>query len=307
MAVITEIEAVDVRFPTSRELDGSDAMNPEPDYSAAYVTLRTSDGQEGYGLAFTVGRGNDVQVAAIEALAPLVVGMPMDDVLADLGAFSRRLTGDSQLRWLGPHKGVIHMAAAAIVNAAWDLYARCEGKPVWQLLAEMSPEQLVRPRRLPLPAGCPHAGRSAADPAPGRARTDATPSKACSHGGTRRTPPHRVGWATRTRSWCGLSRQAVADGFDMIKLKVGADRDIDLRRLRPWRARRSDLTCVSRSTPTRRGASMQAIGWLEPLAAVRPVLDRGAHLARRRARARRDPQGGDADQGRHRRARATTR
>ena len=129
MAVITEIEAVDVRFPTSRELDGSDAMNPEPDYAAAYVTLRTSDGQKGYGLAFTVGRGNDVQVAAVEALAPLAVGMRLADMLADLGAFSRRLTGDSQLRWLGPHKGVIHMAAAAIVNAAWDLYARWEGKP----------------------------------------------------------------------------------------------------------------------------------------------------------------------------------
>src|SRR4051794_36640433 len=100
--VVTAVEAVDVRFPTSRHLDGSDAMNPEPDYSAAYVTVRTSAGAAGFGLAFTVGRGNDVQVAAIRALAPLVVGLPVDAILGDLGAFSRRLTGDSQLRWLGP-------------------------------------------------------------------------------------------------------------------------------------------------------------------------------------------------------------
>src|SRR5690349_14250414 len=118
-------------------------MNPEPDYSAAYVTIRTSAGAEGYGLAFTVGRGNDVEVAAVKALATLVIGLPVADVLGDLGSFSRRLTGDSQLRWLGPEKGAIHMAAAAIVNAVWDLYGRREGRPVWRLLAEMPPERLV--------------------------------------------------------------------------------------------------------------------------------------------------------------------
>src|SRR4051812_42400220 len=143
MTRFTQFRTVDVRFPTSRELDGSDAMNPEPDYSAAYVTIRTSGGGVGFGLAFTVGRGNDVQVAAIRALAPLVVGLPVAEVLGDLRAFSERLTGDSQLRWLGPHKGVIHMAAGAVVNAAWDLYARREGKPLWRLLAEMPPERLV--------------------------------------------------------------------------------------------------------------------------------------------------------------------
>src|SRR3954468_24283350 len=111
--LISALEAVDVRFPTSRELDGPDPLNPEPDYSAAYVTIRTSGGHEGFGLAFTVGRGHDVQVAAIRALIPLVLGMPLADALSDLGGFSRRLTGDSQLRWLGPEKGAIHMAAAA--------------------------------------------------------------------------------------------------------------------------------------------------------------------------------------------------
>jgi L-fuconate dehydratase len=177
--VISAVEAIDVRFPTSRELDGSDAMNPEPDYSATYVTLRTSGGQEGFGLAFTVGRGNDVQQAAVHALAQLVVGLPIDDVLGDLQGFSARLTGDSQLRWLGPHKGVIHMAAGAIVNATWDLYARRERKPLWRLLAEMSPAQLV----------------SLID---FRYLRDAlTPEEALE------ILRPRVGWDTRTRSWCG--------------------------------------------------------------------------------------------------------
>src|SRR3954452_21388722 len=120
MAKIVRLETHDVRFPTSRHLDGSDAMNPFPDYSAAYVVLRTSDGEAGYGFAFTVGRGNDVQVAAIRAIEPLVAGLLVDEVLDDLGAFGRVITGDSQLRWLGPEKGVIHMAASAVINAAWD-------------------------------------------------------------------------------------------------------------------------------------------------------------------------------------------
>jgi L-fuconate dehydratase len=231
MTVISKIEAVDVRFPTSHELDGSDAMNPEPDYSAAYVTIRASDGQAGYGLAFTVGRGNELQVAAIEALAPLVVGMPLDGVLADLGGFSRRLTGDSQLRWLGPHKGVMHMAAGAIVNATWDLYARKEGKPVWRLLAEMPPEKIV-------------------DLIDFQYLLDAlTPGDALKI--LRRAEPDRLrrqqnllthGYPAYTTSpgWLGYSddklvrlcKEAVANGFSMIKLKVGADRDADIRRLR---------------------------------------------------------------------------
>src|SRR5690349_8673933 len=120
-------------------------MNPEPDYSAAYVVLRTDagDGHEGHALAFTTGRGNDVQANAIAALAPYVVGRPVEQVCGDLGGFSRSLVQDPQLRWLGPEKGVIHMATGAVVNAAWDLYARREGKPLWRLLAELSPAQLV--------------------------------------------------------------------------------------------------------------------------------------------------------------------
>ncbi len=142
---ITEIVPLDLRFPTSRSRAGSDAMNPDPDYSAAYVILRTDSpqGLEGHGLTFTIGRGNELCVAAIKALAPLILGQRLEELAADPGAFWSRLTGDSQLRWIGPEKGVIHLATAAVVNAVWDLYAKSEGKPLWKLLVDMPPEQLV--------------------------------------------------------------------------------------------------------------------------------------------------------------------
>src|SRR3954469_5878833 len=134
-AVIASLETFDVRFPTSRQLDGSDAMNPDPDYSAAYVVVGTdaADGLEGHGFVFTIGRGNDVRVAAIRALEPFVVGLPVEQTLADMGGFWRRLVHDSHLRWLGPEKGVMHMAIGAIVNAVWDLCAKRAGKPPWKL------------------------------------------------------------------------------------------------------------------------------------------------------------------------------
>src|SRR5258707_6640948 len=143
MLTITALETHDVRFPTSRELDGSDAMNPHPDYSAAYVILRTDAQWEGHGFAFTIGRGNEIVIAGIEALAPLVLGLTLEEITADLGAFWRRLAGDSQLRWIGPEKGAIHLATAAVVNAVSDLWAKVEGKPLWKLLTDMTPEQLV--------------------------------------------------------------------------------------------------------------------------------------------------------------------
>jgi len=143
--VFTAVETFDVRFPTSDEFHGSDAMHPDPDYSAAYVILRTDapGGESGHGYAFTLGRGNEVQTAAIKSLAPLVVERSVEATFADMGAFSRKLMSDGQLRWLGPDKGVAQMAVAAIVNAAWDLYARRLGKPLWKVLADMSPEQIV--------------------------------------------------------------------------------------------------------------------------------------------------------------------
>jgi L-fuconate dehydratase len=266
--VIDAVDAIDVRFPTSRELDGSDAMNPEPDYSAAYVTIRTSGGEEGFGLAFTVGRGNDLQVAAIRALAPLVVGLPVADVLGDLRAFSERLTGDSQLRWLGPQKGAIHMAAGAIVNAAWDLYARREGKPLWRLLAEMPPAQLV-------------------DLVDFRYLRDAlTPEEALDI--LQRARPGREqrqkdllarGYPayTTTPGWLGytdeklvrLAKEAVADGFGLIKLKVGADNSADIRRVALAREAVGADMRIAIDANQAWGVE-QAITWLRSLAPYDP-------------------------------------
>ncbi|MFE0930421.1 L-fuconate dehydratase [Streptomyces mutabilis] len=229
----TALDVLDVRFPTSEHLDGSDAMNPEPDYSAAYLVLRTdaADGLEGHALAFTTGRGNDVQAAAIAALAPYVVGRSVDEVCGDLGAFSRSLVHDPQLRWLGPEKGAIHMATGAVVNAAWDLAAKRAGKPVWRFLGEMTPEELVAQVDF-------------------RWLSDAlTPEEALEI--LRRAEPGRqnrtarllkLGYPayTTTPGWLGysdekltrLSREAVADGFTQIKLKVGASLEDDVRRMR---------------------------------------------------------------------------
>jgi L-fuconate dehydratase len=229
-AAITGLDVHDVRFPTSRELDGSDAMNPLPDYSAAYLTLKTSPGHEGNSLVFTIGRGNDVQAAAIKALEPLVVGLPLGDVLADLGGFSRHLVGDSPTRWLGPEKGVSHMAVGAVVNAAWDLKARLSGKPLWKLLADLTPEELVGLvdfryiEDALTPAEALELLRAAT---PGRAEREA-----------RLLAEGYPAYAS-TPGWLGydddklvrLSRQAVQEGFSLIKLKVGADQRDDERRL----------------------------------------------------------------------------
>src|SRR5450830_1426414 len=145
MPTITSLRVLDVRFPTSQTLDGSDAMNPDPDYSAAYVILETDQpGLEGHGLTFTIGRGNEICCAAIKAMAHLVVGLTLEGIRADMGGFWRHITSDSQLRWIGPDKGAIHLATGAVVNAVWDLWAKAEGKPLWKLVAEMSPEELVR-------------------------------------------------------------------------------------------------------------------------------------------------------------------
>jgi L-fuconate dehydratase len=145
MTRISALDVTDVRFPTSLDLDGSDAMNPEPDYSAAYVVLRTDDtGVVGCSLLFTTGRGNDVACAAVRALASYVVGRDVGELIADAGELARTLTWDGQLRWLGPEKGVMHMAIGAVVNAVWDLRARLEEQPLWRVLASLPPEEIVR-------------------------------------------------------------------------------------------------------------------------------------------------------------------
>ena len=226
---ITALDTFDIRFPTSRERDGSDAMNPDPDYSAAYVILRTNTGLEGHGLTFTIGRGNELCVEGVRALAPLVRGLTLEEIKADMARFWRRLTGDSQLRWVGPEKGVLHLATAAVVNAVWDLYAKAEGKPLWQLLAGFSPEELVRCIDF-------------------RYLTDAlTRQEALDI--LRRHEPTRAereaemrarGYPAYTTSagWLGypdekirrLCREGVQQGWSHFKIKVGRDLEDDLRR-----------------------------------------------------------------------------
>ena len=144
MIKITSIKTFDLRFPTSDYLDGSDAMNPDPDYSAAYIILVTDAGLEGHGLTFTIGRGNELCISAFKALEPLILGLDLSWITHDMGRFWRHLTGDSQLRWVGPDKGILHLATGAVVNAVWDLWGKYEKKPVWQLVYDMSPKEIVR-------------------------------------------------------------------------------------------------------------------------------------------------------------------
>ncbi len=228
---IVRVDVHDVRFPTSQRLDGSDAMNPDPDYSAAYVVLHTDAGDaiEGHGLTFTIGRGNELCVAAVEALAPLVRGLSLGTITADMGAFWRRITGDSQLRWVGPEKGVIHLATAALVNAVWDLWAKVEGKPLWRLLADLSPDEIVRciDFRYITDALTPQEARDILV----RHRDSRT---------QRESELQRDGYPAYTTSagWLGypddkirqLCRDGVAEGWTHFKIKVGRDLADDMRR-----------------------------------------------------------------------------
>jgi L-fuconate dehydratase len=228
---IVALDCFDVRFPTSLQHDGSDAMNPDPDYSAAYAVLRTDQsGLEGHALCFTIGRGNEVVVAAIAALRQHVVGRLAREVIDSLGGLSADLVADSQLRWLGPEKGVIHMAIGAIVNAAWDLAAKMAGKPVWRLLADMSPEEVVdlvdfryindaltRDEALDIL----RAGREGIADRIAQLEREGYPAYT--------TTPGWLGYSDE--KLVRLSREAVTDGFRQIKLKVGGDAASDARRM----------------------------------------------------------------------------
>lgn len=267
--VIEGLTAKDIRFPTSRARDGSDAMNADPDYSAAYVILHTDrGGLEGHGLTFTIGRGNEVCVAAVEALKPLVIGRTLESFTADMAGFWRHMTGDSQLRWIGPEKGAIHLATAAVVNAVWDLWAKVEEKPLWKLLADMTPEEFI---------GC----------VDFRYITDALEPEEALHMLRRAAPTKNrraaemvaTGYPAYTTSagWLGYSdakirrlcREAIAHGWNHIKLKVGASLDDDIRRLRvvreeigPKRKLMIDANQVWDVD--------QAIAWMEHLAPFDP-------------------------------------
>ena len=232
MTKITGLTTHDLRFPTSENLDGSDAMNPDPDYSAAYVVLSTDkSGLEGHGLTFTIGRGNEICCAAIEAMRHLVVGLDLAWITENPGRFWRHVTGDSQLRWIGPDKGAMHLATGAVVNAVWDLLAREAGKPVWRLVADMSPDEIV-------------------DIVDFRYLTDAITrdealeilKKAEAGKAERIAELVANGYPCYTTSagWLGYSddklrrlcREAVEEGYSHVKLKVGRSVEDDIRRLK---------------------------------------------------------------------------
>ena len=267
---ITNITVRDIRFPTSLTLDGSDAVNVDPDYSATYVVLDTdsSRGLQGHGLTFTNGRGNEVTVAAVHALKHHVLGQTLESLVNDFAGFWLRITSDSQVRWLGPEKGAIHLAAGALVNSVWDLYARSEGKPVWKLLVDMSPEQLV---------AC----------IPFRHITDAlTPQEAIailkrneSTKSDREKEMHAVGYPAYTTSagWLGYSdekvrelvRVGLAEGWAHFKMKVGRDLNDDVRRAAIIREE------IGPSRKLMMDANQiwdvdQAIEWMKPLARFQP-------------------------------------
>ncbi len=226
---IVAVDTLDIRFPTSATLDGSDAMNPDPDYSAAYVVLRTDTTLEGHGFTYTIGRGNEVCIAAIEAIAPFIVGRDAEDFFSDMRSFWRLVTGDSQLRWIGPEKGAIHLAAAAVVNAVWDLYAKCESKPLWKLLVDMEPEKLVDCLDFRYVTDV-----LSPDDAVAILR-EKVPTKAAREAEMRAT-----GFPTYTTAagWLGysddkvrqLTREARAAGWTHFKMKLGRDLEADLRR-----------------------------------------------------------------------------
>src|SRR5580704_7827680 len=230
MTKISAVRAFDIRFPTSRFLDGSDAMNPDPDYSAAYCILETADGGlEGHGFTFTLGRGTELCVHAIESLAPQLVGRSLDGIRGDLAGFWREMVGDSQIRWLGPEKGVVHLAAAALVNAVWDLLAKEAGQPLWRYLCAMSPEDVVGAIDF----------RHITDALPPERALDILrarlPAKA-----ERMAALEREGHAAYTTSagWLGygddkirdLAGKAIGDGWTAIKMKVGGSLADDIRR-----------------------------------------------------------------------------
>lgn len=227
---IVGFEVKDIRFPTSKTLDGSDAMNPDPDYSAAYLILKTNiDGLEGHGLTFTIGRGNAICTEAIKEFMPKVVGRKLSNITADMGAFWSGLNGDSQLRWLGPEKGVMHISMGAVVNAVWDLYAKWEKKPLWQLVAEMSPEELV---------ACIDFTYITDVITPQKALENLKAKEAGKKERIDVLKAHGYPAYTTSAGWLGYSdekirrlcREAVAEGWNYVKMKVGLDLKDDVRR-----------------------------------------------------------------------------
>ena len=270
MTKITGLRIHDLRFPTSEKLDGSDAMNPDPDYSAAYLVLETDGEYQGHGLTFTIGRGNEICVAAINALKPLLVGLELSWITADMGRFWRHITGDSQLRWIGPDKGAIHLATGAVVNAVWDLWSKTANKPVWLLVAEMSSEEILRLVDF----------RYLTDTLTPEEALDilrkAEPTKA-----KRIATLQKEGYPCYTTSagWLGYSdeklrrlcREARDSGFTHTKFKVGRDLAEDIRRLTIAREELGDEMNIMIDA-NQVWEVDQAIEWINALAFARPFF-----------------------------------
>ncbi|MEU9833175.1 L-fuconate dehydratase [Streptosporangium sp. NPDC048047] len=268
MPTITSVDVIDIRFPTSATLDGSDAMNPDGDYSAAYVVLGTDGDLSGYGLTFTIGRGNDLCVAAARQIGARLAGRDVDTLAGDLGGLYREIMADSQMRWLGPEKGVVHLSAAAVLNAAWDLAARRASKPLWRFVADMSPEELVAAcdfsylSDVLTPA---EAVEMLAALAPTRGERIA---ELAGHGyPAYTTSPGWLGYDDdRLRRLC---REAVADGWTHVKLKVGADVEDDVRRLSIARQELGDRTLMIDANQV--WDVPQAVEWVNRLAPYGPL------------------------------------
>jgi L-fuconate dehydratase len=269
MTRIIGFDTYDLRFPTSEKRDGSDAMNPDPDYSAAYVVLHTDqDGLDGHGMTFTIGRGNEICIAAIQALVPRAVGLELDWIKQDAGRFWRHLTGDSQLRWIGPEKGAIHMGTAAIVNAVWDLWAKSENKPVWRLVADMTPEQLIRVMEFRYITDCIRPEEAL------ELLTDAARGKA-----ERTSTLLAEGYPCYTTSagWLGydddklrrLIKDSLAEGFRFLKFKVGGSVEDDTRRLKIAREI-AGPDCRLMIDANQVWEVSEAIDWVKELAFAKP-------------------------------------
>lgn len=266
---IEKVEALDIRFPTSKSLDGSDAMNPDPDYSAAYVIIRTNDpALEGHGLTFTIGRGNEICVAAVEALKGMVEGRDFQEFTSQPGAFWRELVGDSQLRWLGPEKGAIHMATAAVINALWDLWGKVVKKPLWKLLSDMTPEQIVACvdfRHLHDALTPAEAIALLEDKVAGKEEREKELL-------TKGYPAY-----TTSAGWLGygdekirrLCREAIAEGWTALKIKVGRDIQDDIRRAEIIREEIGDERLLMMDA-NQVWEVPQAIGWMKMLGKFNP-------------------------------------
>jgi L-fuconate dehydratase len=257
----------DIRFPTSLELDGSDAVNVDPDYSAAYVSIQTDSAEVGHAFVFTCGRGNDIVTHAIDAYARLLVGRDVDELIGDLGTASRRLIHDSQLRWLGPEKGVAQMACGALINALWDLRARRENKPLWQLLSGMAPEELVDVVDFTHIGNALTRGDALDILRRGQAGKEERIASLLANGfPAYTTSPGWLGYSDE--KLVRLSKEAVAEGFSMIKLKVGGSVEDDRRRLRLARAAVGDVPIAIDAN--QRWEVPEAIEWVNRLAEFGP-------------------------------------